>query len=315
MDVPFYMVVAALVLVAITASLELLLQFLWVPVYFRHGIPVFRRKVRLDHERLFAAQVLAQEYYVYRPYQGVSPLALYSPEVPVRFWRLDEHHIAFRAPPYMREMTGFVFPLTRGLLSQSDPTGTVTVHGYLNWTALAFGFFALFVLIGFPNVWVYLLLFLFMFFHSWAYVPEWRQFENLVQLLESHDPGSETPAFESHRPRSRGPAFDIAIAPGDIQADAWHGGHYGYTYEGRGVLITQADSDQSARTSRLVVLEDMQPLGPAHAPLADVERLGMGRFCHWRDGTKCYLRFSTSDNSDPRMNGRKYMVAIGKHGS
>jgi pectate lyase len=56
--------------------------------------------------------------------------------------------------------------------------------------------------------------------------------------------------------------------------------------------------------SFMEVFEDGRPLGPGHAPHEDVRRLGQGRFSHWGDR----LYFSTSDNSDPRTNGRHYTV-------
>jgi SAM-dependent methyltransferase len=50
--------------------------------------------------------------------------------------------------------------------------------------------------------------------------------------------------------------------------------------------------------------EDGLQLGPAHAPQSDIRRFGAGRYSHWR-GT---LFFSSSDGSDPRVNGRRYEV-------
>lgn len=56
--------------------------------------------------------------------------------------------------------------------------------------------------------------------------------------------------------------------------------------------------------SSLEVLEDGRPLGPAHASHAEIRAAGGGRFSHW--GAELY--FSTSDDSDPRSNGRRYEV-------
>ncbi len=61
-----------------------------------------------------------------------------------------------------------------------------------------------------------------------------------------------------------------------------------------------------AGPSRLVVLEDGRPLGPAHALHDEVRQLGGGRFSHWAG---CLL-FSTGDGSDPRSNGRAYTLVI-----
>jgi len=56
--------------------------------------------------------------------------------------------------------------------------------------------------------------------------------------------------------------------------------------------------------STLMVLEDDRPLPAPHARHADVERLGGGRYSHWSGE----VRFSTSDGSDPRRNGRRYSL-------
>lgn len=57
-------------------------------------------------------------------------------------------------------------------------------------------------------------------------------------------------------------------------------------------------------SSLLVLCEDGNPLGPARAGHDDIRSLGGGRHSHW--GADLY--FSTSDNSDPRRNGRRYTV-------
>jgi hypothetical protein len=57
-------------------------------------------------------------------------------------------------------------------------------------------------------------------------------------------------------------------------------------------------------TSPLLLFEDGEPIGPAHAPHADIRRRGGGRYSHW-DGT---LHFSTSRNGDAR--GHSYSYAV-----
>ncbi len=56
--------------------------------------------------------------------------------------------------------------------------------------------------------------------------------------------------------------------------------------------------------SQLAMFEDNQPLGPAHMAHEEIRTLGSGRYSHWRRN----LYFSTSDNSNPTVNGRSYMV-------
>src|SRR5262249_9738070 len=66
------------------------------------------------------------------------------------------------------------------------------------------------------------------------------------------------------------------------------------------------DSAGSGSVSRLILLEDGKPLGPPHQVHEVVRNKGGGRYSHWGTG----LHFSTSDNSDPRTNGREYTIRI-----
>jgi hypothetical protein len=65
------------------------------------------------------------------------------------------------------------------------------------------------------------------------------------------------------------------------------------------MLPSEADS-----ASKLMLFEDAKPLAPRNAPHDEIRKLGGGRFSHWYS----QLYFSTSDNSDPRTNGRRYTV-------
>jgi hypothetical protein len=58
--------------------------------------------------------------------------------------------------------------------------------------------------------------------------------------------------------------------------------------------------------SRACVLEDHAPLpGPGNALHDDIRQIGGGRYSFWYN---C-VYFSTSDNSDPRTNGRHYEIS------
>jgi asparagine synthase (glutamine-hydrolysing) len=67
-----------------------------------------------------------------------------------------------------------------------------------------------------------------------------------------------------------------------------------------GALLSDKEGASSLR-----LYEDGAPLGPAHCAHAEIRSEGRGRFSHW--GPTVY--FSTSDNSDPRTNGRRYVVS------
>lgn len=58
--------------------------------------------------------------------------------------------------------------------------------------------------------------------------------------------------------------------------------------------------------SPLVLFEDDRALGPAHSALHEVVGEGRGRWYHWYNA----VVFSTSDGTDPRANGRRYMVRV-----
>jgi len=53
-----------------------------------------------------------------------------------------------------------------------------------------------------------------------------------------------------------------------------------------------------------VLCEDNRPLHPGHCAHYQIRQFGKGAYSHWCKG----VYFSTSDNSDPRMNGRKYVL-------
>jgi radical SAM protein with 4Fe4S-binding SPASM domain len=68
----------------------------------------------------------------------------------------------------------------------------------------------------------------------------------------------------------------------------------------------EGDTPNAPQQSRLMIYEDGIPLGPAHITHDDIRSLGQGRFSHWGST----LVFSTSDNSSPILNGRRYTAEI-----
>jgi hypothetical protein len=72
---------------------------------------------------------------------------------------------------------------------------------------------------------------------------------------------------------------------------------YCYTAKIPEWVVSDANGHSSIR-----LFENGEALTPAHSIHSDIRRLGEGRFSHWFDR----VYFSTSDNSDPRTNGRTY---------
>jgi hypothetical protein len=74
----------------------------------------------------------------------------------------------------------------------------------------------------------------------------------------------------------------------------------------------QADTNYEETNSNIVLYEDGIPLGPGHTtPHEDIATEGHGRFTHWRDEINSFFLFSSSDNTDPRTNGRTYWAVDG----
>lgn len=68
----------------------------------------------------------------------------------------------------------------------------------------------------------------------------------------------------------------------------------------------ESDSEDASTRSRLRLFEGDRELGPAHSPHSDIRKEGGGRFAHWNG----ILYFSTTDNSSPSTNGRRYSVLL-----
>lgn len=66
-----------------------------------------------------------------------------------------------------------------------------------------------------------------------------------------------------------------------------------------------ADAVGEWTRSRLRLYENGIALGPAHSLHVRIRRRGLGAFSHWENR----LIFSTSDNSDPNLNGRQYTIS------
>lgn len=77
--------------------------------------------------------------------------------------------------------------------------------------------------------------------------------------------------------------------------------------EGNAYLAQKAfgqagDTLEFPQQSNLILYEDGLELGPIHTQHAQIRTLGSGAFSHWYNT----LYFSSSDNTDPRVNGRTY---------
>jgi hypothetical protein len=99
------------------------------------------------------------------------------------------------------------------------------------------------------------------------------------------------------------PPFQEIFDPKKIGGPSkWKGqDSFMYTY----ALEHGAPDDRGGGRSKLILYEDGKELGPAHNGHINTMENGLGRWSHW--GTNA-IQFSTSDNTDPRTNGRVYKI-------
>jgi hypothetical protein len=84
----------------------------------------------------------------------------------------------------------------------------------------------------------------------------------------------------------------------------------GFAFVGRASMLRSvADTPDAPQRSPALLYEDGKPLGPPHSVHADIWKFGLGRFSHWNNTG---FIFSSSDNSDPNLNGRKYWAVLPK---
>lgn len=92
-------------------------------------------------------------------------------------------------------------------------------------------------------------------------------------------------------------------------------GGFGYQVQSYGTSQL-SDADESNQKSPVLLYENTTLLGPAHSSYRAVKDIGMGRYSHTRlperPDSWAFFSFSTSDNSDPRTNGRTYWAVVPK---
>lgn len=72
------------------------------------------------------------------------------------------------------------------------------------------------------------------------------------------------------------------------------------------------DAGEENMRSPVMLYEGLMPLGPARSYIRDIQKIGLGHFNFVRfgDDPRSHIVFSSSDNSDPRKNGRHYWLVL-----
>jgi hypothetical protein len=111
--------------------------------------------------------------------------------------------------------------------------------------------------------------------------------------------------FPEEEPLSFIPSGKIVI-PLQRPFETFEGSHMAVAHSDDPLAELADDADNQDR-SPIVLYEDDHPLGPAHSSHTDIARLGGGRYSHWKTQG---MVFSSSDNSDPNANGRRYWSVL-----
>lgn len=94
----------------------------------------------------------------------------------------------------------------------------------------------------------------------------------------------------------------LDLAPASVELQSGHAYWVRLPDEWLPVASDQSDPQRST----VVVEEDGVALAPGNVPLATVQTVGRGSYLHWGG----WLYFSSSDNTDPRSNGRQYRIVL-----
>lgn len=119
----------------------------------------------------------------------------------------------------------------------------------------------------------------------------------LLAFFSASALGTTDPAVViEHESRAALKQIEEILVPDRIRHES------GFAYTAGLTTGRQGDKEGS---SICTLLEDGKPLPHPRARHASIRNLGQGHYSHWTTGT---LYFSTSDNSDPRTNGRRYTL-------
>ena len=100
------------------------------------------------------------------------------------------------------------------------------------------------------------------------------------------------------------PSVRVLIAPADMRPELGKAYIARLPSDALRIFVSDSDGPYGHGRSRLRLWENAIPLGPAHAPHATIREHGGGAYSHWSGN----LYFSSSDGSDPRLNGRSYLA-------
>jgi catechol 2,3-dioxygenase-like lactoylglutathione lyase family enzyme len=121
-------------------------------------------------------------------------------------------------------------------------------------------------------------------------------------------------ASNNSDPRGNNKKYELAIPWNEVSGPVFYGRidpaavapELGFAFRVIRGFGTSGDTMSAPTISQLRLYEDGVLLGSPHTAHATIRSVGQGAYSHWGDS----IYFSSSDNTDPRTNGRSYTWAI-----
>jgi len=118
-----------------------------------------------------------------------------------------------------------------------------------------------------------------------------------LDLLEYFDASSGTNCAAGDSCCPNGQAIDLSPPLSQLE---------GYAYKVSIPQLSGVGDTERGLFSPTIVCEGDHRMGPGHTPFVEIIQKGGGRFIHYNDT----VVFSSSDNTDPNSNGRRYKIVI-----
>ena len=126
-----------------------------------------------------------------------------------------------------------------------------------------------------------------------------------LDVLDYFDASSGTNCAAGASCCPNGQATDLS-PPFSQSGGQWSGPLEGPAYKVSIPQLSDVADTERGLVSQTVVCEGDHRMGPAHTPIVEITQKGGGRFIHYHDT----VFFSSSDNTDPNSNGRRYRIVI-----
>jgi hypothetical protein len=161
---------AIFIVVFVTAILEMLASLLWLPIYFRHGVRIFIRRV--PHRTTTSAFPNVDE--LSEMFKGT-----WGPSLAFKALSLSE--IAFREKVFEFKLVNAT-PIMHGLIQYQVNEGQIEIKGYLNWGIAGFALMMIILPVPLPGEALFVSFFVAIL--ALCYYIQLQRYNRLVRLFE-----------------------------------------------------------------------------------------------------------------------------------